>query len=171
MAASKAIIAAGILALIIISIEYFRSVSQTDSAIERLDLPVGTRVNVPCHPAEKVCRINLGDLRFAVRLAPEHVPAMEPLRLSLELEESSTLANLGPILVWFAGRDMEMGLHFFEPDITSGMEAGSMRQDFVGMIPVCSVDASMVWLLNLQFGEGAEAKRFIFELNTRHDAA
>ena len=89
-------------------------------------------------------------------LVQTSVLAISPIDDNLFWDTSNHGRNQIPVLIV-----TQMGLHFLEPSVPS---VDTMKQDFVGMIPVCSIDQNMIWILNLQFGEGAEAARFMFEL-------
>ena len=76
-------------------------------------------------------------------LLPKGLPAMAPLVLSI-----TGLGNVKESLkVWFEGKNMHMGMHYMLPATNKSQLYD--QKVFQGMIPVCSIDEEMVWLLNV----------------------
>lgn len=76
-------------------------------------------------------------------LSPKGLPVMESLELSV-----TGLGELkNPLKIWFEGKSMYMGMHYMLQSATKSQFPG--QKIFQGIIPVCSVDQEMVWLLNV----------------------
>jgi len=115
---------------------------------------------VHCPLSQEACSLHLGHRQLKVALSPLGLPAMEPLTLALEAIGFDLTSD---VLVWFEGRDMNMGQHFFSsvPEVKNT----TTQANFQGMIPICGIDANMVWLLNVQLEQNEEQVRFVFELS------
>jgi hypothetical protein len=117
---------------------------------------------------EKIsCVISLKDDHQVIfNLEPKGLPVMELLTLSLDGISVEGLSNTQNILkVWFEGQDMSMGMHFMLP-ASNHDNSFDMAPKFKGMIPVCSIDTAMVWLLNAQFKYESHFYQVQFQLQT-----
>ena len=131
-------------------------------------------INVDCDLSTKVCPIRLGDLSMTLSLNPAGLPALTSLQLSIS-ERSSAIEEAQSWSVWFVGRDMDMGRHLMTLAPQVGAEKGEYAESgvdsmqYTGMIPVCTVDRSMMWLLNIQFAWRSELYRFVLQASgARH---
>lgn len=95
-------------------------------------------------PLEKMpCKISIPNGQsFTFDLVPKGLPVMESLALSVTGLEGVK----EPLKVWFEGKNMYMGMHYMLPVLIKPQLHD--QQDFQGIIPVCSLDKEMVWLLN-----------------------
>jgi hypothetical protein len=123
-------------------------------------------IKVDCDLSIKDCPIRLGDLSMTLSLNPTGLPALTPLQLSIS-KPSPSIEEARSWSVWFVGRDMDMGRHLMTPAPIEGAEQGGHSgsginsMQYTGMIPVCTVDRSMMWLLNVQFAWRSELYRFV----------
>ena len=124
-------------------------------------LSVDHFARVHCPLSQEACSLSLGQRQLKITLSPLGLPAMEPLNLALDAVGFDLTSN---VLVWFEGRDMNMGQHFFSS--ASVVENKSTQTNFQGMIPICGIDTNMVWLLNVQIEQAEERFRFVFELSS-----
>jgi len=127
------------------------------------DQHVDHLVELPCDIANQVCRINLGALQFRVSLSPEGLPALEPLTFRVRAE-SSLISEFEAGALWFDGKEMDMGLHWGQLQVTP--DQNELR--FKAMVPVCTIDREMVWRLNFQFEYESQRYRFVFDAHPRH---
>lgn len=118
-----------------------------------------------CPLAAQGCIVQIEDGPLAITLRPQGLPALTPLTLELA---GTFASHANDWLVWFEGQDMEMGRHFFSPKSGPAQSSSDLLY-FSGMIPVCSIDERMVWLLNVQFAYNGQLTRVVFEIMTRHD--
>ena len=124
-------------------------------------LSVDHFARVHCPLSQETCSLSLGKRQLRVALSPLGLPAMEPLSLALEAVGFDLNSDA---LIWFEGRDMNMGQHFFLS--APVVENRPTQADFQGMIPICGIDTNMVWLLNVQIEHAEERFRFVFELSS-----
>ena len=104
-----------------------------------------TTIHSDCSLQKMPCKVFMPDgqmLLFVIE--PNSLPAMEPLRLSVT--GGAILKN--PFKVWFEGKNMNMGRHYMLLDHNKNQAFD--KKIFKGMIPVCSIDNEMVWLLNVE---------------------
>jgi len=118
--------------------------------------PVGADVvniiltKAECPFIEQICIINLPDGKeLGVAFSPKGLPALEPIELRIS-SSSIALDQMADIEIWFEGRDMNMGQHYFNLSYVNNQIVGK------GMIPVCTVDVSMVWKINIAFNYRGE---------------
>ena len=126
-------------------------------------------VRVHCGLHQGPCRLNFAGLEVEATLNPLGLLTMTPLVLELvSVEQSRNFSS--PWKVWFEGRDMDMGRHFMHPRAPDSTilrdDAHAFRAHFDGMIPICSIDPDMSWLLNLQTVINEQVVRFSFELSS-----
>lgn len=153
-------------------------ISRLDSAanfpVSPAELRVDHMVRTTCSASQQPCRLNLGSKHLSLSISPSGLPALEVLNLQLRV---SGFGGNAPAQVWFQGRDMDMGLHYFsattaplmsETVATEEVDDGVLEK-FQGMIPVCGIDRDMIWLLNVQYQHGGEVWRFVIELNAQHN--
>lgn len=115
-----------------------------------------------CALDQESCIVSLqGNQSLIFKLGPKGLPAMEPLFLSIKGLNSPQ----NSLKVWFEGRDMDMGTHYMLP-ISQKDESTKSFYKFKGMIPVCSVDTKMVWLLITEFMYENKRHQIQFQLNT-----
>jgi hypothetical protein len=107
-----------------------------------------------CHFDQGICQQVLSDSQVLhFKLSPPDAPPMEPLTLRVS-GISGIHLQANDIKVWFEGRDMSMGQHYMLPVVHHTQEASEVlleERTFKGMIPICSVDESMVWRLVVEF--------------------
>lgn len=96
-------------------------------------------------PLERMpCKIFMpGGQTLEFDIAPKGLPVMEPLMLNVKGVGNDN----NSMVAWFEGKSMNMGKHYMFPaTIKSQLPDQKVLQ---GMIPVCSIDKEMVWLLNV----------------------
>lgn len=116
------------------------------------------------HRFEQSCHLNNGactsfsDLfgRISVEVTPNNFPAFKPLSVKVTVENH--LVN--SIEVYLQGKDMFMG-----PNSTLLNNNGQGRWSGNTVIPVCSVDTDMTWLVNIMV-QGDESELLIFEIKS-----
>jgi hypothetical protein len=120
-----------------------------------------------CSLEKKSCIVSLKDNHEIIfNLEPKGLPVMELLSLSVDGISVEGLSNAQNMLkVWFEGRDMSMGRHFMLPASNNDVSF-NVAPKFKGMIPVCSIDTEMVWLLNAQFIHQSLLYQVQFQLQT-----
>ena len=125
------------------------------------EAPIVTTTILSECPLEKMsCIISIPNGQtLSFHLEPKGLPVMEPLMLSV--------AGLGAIKksalkVWFEGKSMNMGVHYMLPAPINNKFSDQMI--FKGMIPVCSIDKEMVWLLNVDISINSQAFKIQFQL-------
>ena len=113
---------------------------------------------------EQTCRLNNGSCvhlssrygRVHVEISPNNFPAFKPLSVAVTVEKPL----VADIRVSLQGKDMFMG-----PNSAS---LTTMKQgEWVGTatIPVCSVDANMIWLVKLTL-LGDESEQLVFQVKS-----
>ena len=116
-----------------------------------------------CSLEKTSCVVNLKDNhKIIFNLEPKGLPVMELLTLSIEgLSDSQNILK-----IWFEGMGMSMGTHFMLPVSNNNDSFNNYLTNFKGMIPVCSIDAQMLWLLNVQFKHKSQLYLVQFQLKT-----
>ncbi len=128
-------------------------------------------ISVDCDIGHNACPIRLGDIKMTLSLTPDGLPALIPLRLAVS-DSSIAVQEAESWLVWFEGRDMEMGVHQLLPEpsglpVSKDASRSNNAVVFSGIIPICSVDSAMTWLLNVQFVWRAKLYRFMLPASAR----
>jgi len=119
--------------------------NQTGQRLAGADSVNIIRTIAKCPLLEQNCSVNLaGGIQLDIALSPKGLPTLEPLELRIS-SSSTALDQIQDIQIWFEGRDMDMGLHYFNLIFLNDQIVGK------GMIPICTIDASMVWQLNVAF--------------------
>lgn len=148
-----------VLGLIIFSVLYvYGQFNMPDELVSEVQL-----IFTPCPLEQQHCRVSLTkDFTLEFSLLPLGLPVLERLNLKLSSLRSS-IGEIKDLKVWFEGRGMEMGQHYFKQ-----IESSANRSDttLIGMIPVCVVDSAMVWRLNAEFMFRGERMRMYFDLNS-----
>ena len=97
-----------------------------------------------CFIENKPCLISLPHISdLSIHLSQIPVPAMEQITLTVSGIPKDQLS----LKIWFEGKDMDMGKHYLLPLPNKGNKGMDAVTEFTGMIPVCSLDNNMVWLL------------------------
>lgn len=149
----KLIVAAGFICVLISLLFY--SDSKNKVAI------IKTPIHSDCSLEKIPCEISLPNgLALLFNLEPKGLPVMDPLVLTINglefIEE--------PLKVWFEGKSMNMGIHYMLPSPISSRVPGEYI--FNGMIPVCSIDKNMVWLLNVDVPIKSQVFNIQFQLKS-----
>jgi len=143
---------------------FYFSQRQTSDAVHGFGQP-DSLIKVDCNLSEVACPIRMGELQFEVAMTPKGLPVLEPIRLAIKGQ--TPVIDASQWLVWFEGRDMEMGRHILVPSD----DASQSQKSFLGIIPVCTVDENMVWLLNVQLSADNTVRRFVFAMTSDHSGA
>jgi hypothetical protein len=123
---------------------------------------VKTEIQSDCLLEKKSCRIMLPNSQeFIFNIEPKVIPAMELFTLSIERLGKEPKA----FKVWLEGKDMNMGSHYMLP--VPSAENLTEIQEFQGMIPVCSVDKNMIWLLKIEIPSDDQFFQIQFHLQTK----
>ena len=118
---------------------------------------------IACPLQQEVCTVSVADQQFDLRLTPHGLPSMTTLQLEL-MSKTAALSELSQFQAWFEGRDMDMGRQPLVLDNT----VGANRIVAQGIIPMCHMDAGMVWLLNINFRYQNSDIRLLFEMSSDH---
>lgn len=128
-------------------------------------LPPATVHYSDCALNRGACVVTAGDTEIELSFDPADVPPLEPLLLTVQLPDH---IGAGDILLWFEGRDMDMGRHFLSATGEVKPVSGDlMMHTFNGMIPVCTVDESMVWAFHVRLTVENQVHEHVFELTSR----
>lgn len=114
-----------------------------------------------CDISADDCRLHLfNDLELRLQVSPSEIKALERFQLKLHTMNNAG-AELSNLVAWVEGRDMDMGQHFLS-------SKAELANEFVlsGMIPICTVDAEMVWRLVVNFEFQGKTIRLDFDLKT-----
>lgn len=133
---------------------YFILDSRT--GLETLHPEVSVSRNITCSLTSGSCEIPIAGGSISVNLRPRSLPALKPL--TIEVKSPNGLGQ--DSVLWFEGRDMEMGQHHL-----SASKDGENVQVYNGMIPVCSVDQDMIWQLHVVAKFNDEWQEWIFDLS------
>lgn len=123
-------------------------------------LPVHQSMRSKCPVTRQACTIVIDGKPLLFRLRPDGLPALTPLNLEVQIDEQ--LASSSDWSAWFEGRSMDMGLHFLALDEGHSTENAGLVH-LSGMIPLCTVDAHMLWMLNVQFVYQNKRYRVLFD--------
>ena len=112
------------------------------------------------------CRLNDGACtyhsslfgRIRIQVIPKDFPAFKPLSVTVDVESHLVI----DVVVSLQGEDMFMG-----PNSTSLINKGPEGWGGNTTIPVCSVDADMVWLVKLTL-TGDEREQLVFKVKSTH---
>ena len=96
-----------------------------------------------CQPDQSFCTANVAEQEITLAPLPANLPPMQ--NLSFEVKHRGE-TDVTMMRLWLTGRDMYMGQHYFEAANSAGLAVTQFR----GMIPLCTQDARMVWLVNLE---------------------
>lgn len=136
----------------------------TPSPTGSAEVPIS---NIPvshCSLNQGRCLVELEGASVHFEIHPKRVPPLEPLKLIVKYDSPTELKEP---LIWFSGRDMEMGVHFFQEVSTSeSAESESSVRVFKGMIPVCTIDQRMVWQLHSQLTINHLRYEVVFDLTS-----
>ena len=135
-----------------------------DKVVSPFQLPVDQTINIDCPIAQKPCAVRMGTLSMQVSLSPKNLPALQALTLTIS-DLSEHMSRSSDWLVWLEGRDMDMGRHVLNR-LVSEESSSQDRLLFGGMIPVCTVDSHMTWLLNVQFANNGQRYRLVLAAST-----
>ena len=121
------------------------------------------------HRFEQSCRLNNGACsslsnffgRISVEVTPKNFPAFKPLSVKVTVENPL----VSGIEVSLQGKDMFMG-----PNTTFLTNNGQGLWSGSSVIPVCSVDINMIWLVNITL-LGDERELLIFEIESADNQA
>ena len=120
-----------------------------------------------CHFENGICEHELHkNLHLRFEFIPADLPAMEPFILLISTLSGEQIRS-GNIKIWFEGRDMNMGQHFMLPaqdQIRETVKSGPEVLAFKGMIPVCTVDADMVWRLIIELSHAGSMQQIHFDI-------
>jgi len=106
--------------------------------------------SVSCPLQKSHCLVHLTNkLSLDFTLSPLGLPVLEPLFLSVKSLHLN-INELNNFKVWFEGRDMDMGKHFFQLNVEN-LPSKATHISGTGMIPICMIDSNMVWRLVSQF--------------------
>tara|TARA_R110001592_G_scaffold61350_4_gene186947 strand:- start:5354 stop:5809 length:456 start_codon:yes stop_codon:yes gene_type:complete len=113
-----------------------------------------------CSLDKESCVVSLqGNREIIFKLEPKGFPAMEPLFLSVH--GLNDIKN--NLKIWFEGKGMNMGIHYMLP-IPDQVEPIYTSYRYKGMIPVCTIDSKMVWLLKTEFVYEGNLHQIQFQL-------
>jgi len=126
--------------------------------------PIDQTYHSQCALQFQDCSLHLSkDIHLVMSMLPKGLPALEKLSLKISSQESD-ITQFRNVVIWLEGRDMNMGKHFFQ---LNARQTGSQVLHARGMIPVCSVDDSMVWRLVAQFSYGGSNVRINLDLQAK----
>lgn len=100
-------------------------------------------VNMRCELDQSFCTANVAEQAITLTPLPANLPPMQ--NLSFQVKHVGQ-AHITMTRLWLTGRDMYMGEHYFGIPSNKGPAVTQFR----GMIPLCTQDARMVWLVNLE---------------------
>lgn len=123
--------------------------------------PIKKTLQSDCALEKEICEITLPDGHaLSFNLEPKGFPAMETLHINI----AGLSAQNKPIKLWFEGKDMSMGVHFMLP--APSQDHLSKFSVFKGMIPVCTIDNDMIWLLKAEIPNGDQLFQIQFQLQS-----
>ena len=135
--------------------------TESDKSILNLDSTDAKRV------IAQTCRLNDGACvynssyfgRVRIEVTPKEFPAFKPLSVVVDVESSLVTG----VVVSLQGKDMFMGPNSSSLiKVSEGMWHGSTT------IAVCSVDANMVWLVQLSLIGDEGREQLVFEVSSAH---
>lgn len=142
-------------ALLAISITYSNKSLDAESSV-----PLGT-----CNLSVQACQIEL-DNGASLQVMPLGiVEALNPVDLMMTVIGNAEL-RVSSFIVSFEGKTMDMGRHIMIPQKVADQQ--STQFHFKGMIPVCSVDPSMAWVIIIEFTLGPKHYRAVWDIETGH---
>lgn len=114
----------------------------------------------------QTCRLNDGECVYSssyfgvvrVEVNPKGFPAFKPLSVVVGVESPLVKG----VSVSLQGQDMFMG-----PNSVSLIKVGHGEWGGSTTIPVCSIDANMVWLFQLTL-IGSQSERLVFQVKSAH---
>ncbi len=103
-------------------------------------------ISSTCQLDRRSCVVSLpNNQEISFTLQPKRLLVMEMLSMRVDGFDSNM-----KIKIWFEGRDMEMGKHYMQP-VSNKSESLPSTILYKGMIPVCSLNPQMIWVLNAEF--------------------
>jgi hypothetical protein len=149
----KLFISLGLISLVVFIFFQLYNNNKNTVAIAKATIPS------KCSLENMSCSVSMSDGQILLfDLVPKGLPAMEPLMLTI----TGSGLNQKPLKIWFEGKDMNMGKHFMLP-VTSQNQL-SNAVSFKGMIPVCTLDKDMQWLLNIELTDKHQLYHIQFQL-------
>lgn len=121
------------------------------------DISFENRVLLNCDLNETDCHYQstlFGDV--SVSVSPKAFPAFKPIAFSVNVDRP-----IDEITISLQGKEMYMGLN------QAVLVRNGSQWQGEGMIPVCSVDSNMIWLVIITLsGKGVE--QLVFEVSSAH---